>query len=285
MTSSLLKGRRFYCREWAFGKVSHCLENRASAKTCGALVMGGPGCGKTALCCELVWPTSNHGKQTALSKRALAFYFCQAHDIETLSITNFIHCLVDQVSKSPLIKGFEEKLQDPSVQDALDPLQCEQNPDEALRKGVLLPLLAITPPSHNLFIMVDSVDESYLQSTGERSKGSRTIAELLAKHHQLFPQWLLLICTARKQSKSVTRLFTGFRKIGLDDLRKSHVVRDVQQYILCRLDQEEELRQHLSRETAEMLNQLHIKSNGCFLYLERVLDGVANSFILLREIR
>ncbi|KAL0280589.1 UNVERIFIED_CONTAM: hypothetical protein PYX00_001841 [Menopon gallinae] len=34
-----------------------------------------------------------------------------------------------------------------------------------------------------------------------------------------------------------------------------------------------------------MLNQLHIKSNGCFLYLERVLDGVSENFIVLREIR
>jgi hypothetical protein len=75
----------------------------------------------------------------------------------------------------------------------------------------------------------------------------------------------------RKQSKCVTRMFTGFRKISLDDLRKSHIVRDVQQYILCRLDQEDGLRQHLSRDTAEMLNQLHIKSNGCFLYLEKVI--------------
>lgn len=80
-------------------------------------------------------------------------------------------------------------------------------------------------------------------------------------------------------------MFTGFRKVTLDDLRKSNVVRDVQQYILSRLDREDTLRQHLSRETAEMLNQLHIKSNGCFLYLERVLDGVANNFIVLREIK
>ncbi|MEQ2165723.1 Ankyrin repeat domain-containing protein 50, partial [Goodea atripinnis] len=76
-----------------------------------------------------------------------------------------------------------------------------------------------------------------------------------------------------------------FRKISLDDLRKAYIVKDVQQYILHRLDQEEALRQHLTKETAEMLNQLHIKSSGCFLYLERVLDGVVENFIMLREIR
>jgi len=78
------------------------------------------------------------------------------------------------------------------------------------------------------------------------------------------------VCTARRQSRSVTRQFAGFRKVVLDDLRKAHVVRDVQQYILCRLDRDDRLRLHLSRETAELLNQLHIKCNGCFLYLEKV---------------
>lgn len=41
----------------------------------------------------------------------------------------------------------------------------------------------------------------------------------------------------------------------------------------------------MSRDTAEMLNQLHIKSNGCFLYLERVLDGISDDRVALREIK
>ncbi|XP_012590285.1 PREDICTED: ankyrin repeat domain-containing protein 50 [Condylura cristata] len=77
----------------------------------------------------------------------------------------------------------------------------------------------------------------------------------------------------------------GFRKVSLDDLRRAHVVKDVQRYILQRLDREEALRRHLTKETAEMLNQLHIKSGGCFLFLERVLDGVAEGGVLLREVR
>ena len=285
MTTSLLQGRRFFCRDWVFHKVGQCLETRASAKTCGALVVGGPGCGKSALCCELVWPTASLGKQAMLNKKVLAYYFCQAHDIETLSVSNFIQAIIEQLSKSGLIQGYTDLLQDPDVQSAIEISECERNPDEAFKRAVLRPLNAIQAPPHNLMLIVDSIDESYLQPVSEGAQGSQTIAELLANHHSLFPPWLLLVCSARKHSKLVTRMFTGFRKISLDDLRKNHVVRDVQQYILCRLDQEEELRQHLSRETAEMLNHLHIKSNGCFLYLEKVLDGVADNFILLREIR
>lgn len=51
------------------------------------------------------------------------------------------------------------------------------------------------------------------------------------------------------------------------------------------MESEESLRQHMSRDTAEMLNQLHIKSNGCFLYLERVLDGISDGCVVLREIK
>ncbi|XP_056145493.1 ankyrin repeat domain-containing protein 50 [Lampris incognitus] len=101
----------------------------------------------------------------------------------------------------------------------------------------------------------------------------------------LLPSWLLLVCSARRQNKAVCKMFSGFRKLCLDDLRKPPPVRDVQQYILRRLDQEGALRRQLTPETADMLNLLHIKSGGCFLFLERVLDGVAASLVGLREIR
>lgn len=78
---------------------------------------------------------------------------------------------------------------------------------------------------------------------------------------------------------------TGFRRMCLDDLRKPLIVRDIQQYILRRLDQEGALRRQLTPDTADMLNLLHIKSGGCFLFLQRVLDGVAAGLVGLREIR
>jgi len=59
--------------------------------------MGGPGSGKTAVCCELVWPTASM-RASSLTQHLLAYYFCQAHDAETLSVANFLHCLADQVS-------------------------------------------------------------------------------------------------------------------------------------------------------------------------------------------
>jgi hypothetical protein len=84
------------------------------------------------------------------------------------------------------------------LQRLLEAGECERSPDEAFKQAFLLPLQACSPPTQNLFILVDSIDESYLQAAlSERATGSRTIAELLAAHHSLFPQWLLLACSSR----------------------------------------------------------------------------------------
>lgn len=307
--------RRFLCREWAFAKLVHCLDQRPASKTCGALVVGGPGCGKTAFFQEIAQPTVTdpEAHQHALSRRLLAHHFCQAHDTRTLAVASFVPSLVRQLCRceqAGLLSGYQDRLRDAEA--FLEPVACARWPDEAFKKAVLFPLLEIEPPEQPCLLLVDSVDESFLvqmntsgamgchrhhshhQDGGERrhhclpdgGRGSRTIAELLAAHQQLFPQWLLLVCSARRQSKTITRMFTGFRKISLDDLRKASVVRDMQQYILARLDGEEALRQQLgARDTAEALNQLHIKSNGCLLYLECLLDGVAQRWVTLREIR
>ncbi|KAG2456361.1 ANR50 protein, partial [Polypterus senegalus] len=287
MSSSLLRGKQFYCREWALLKLQHWLETRSSGRVAGVLVTGGSGSGKTAFCTEILWPTSETGKSVNLASRCLTYHFCQQEDTRTLHVHRFILGLVEQLRQSPLLQGYNEKLEDPSVQAALEPIQCERDPDETFKKAVLLPLLDLTPPSQSLLLLADSLDAGPVPGTGDGHVigKSNTIAELLCSHQQLFPSWLLLVCSVRRQNKLVSKMFSGFRKLCLDDLRKAHIVRDVQQYILWRLDKEGALRRHLTRETADMLNQLHIKSNGCFLFLERVLDGVADNFVAIREIR
>ncbi|CAG7833658.1 unnamed protein product [Allacma fusca] len=300
MAQSLIQGKRFFCREWVFSKLWHCLESlqhrceeegASNHGRNGILIVGGPGAGKTALCSEMVAPTVTHGKQRSLRKRLLAHHFCQSHDSDTLSLPEFITHLAEQLAESSLIPGYLDKIGEDGANKALE--QVSSDPDTAFKKVILFPLLGISKPKQCCFILVDSIDESYhalassnnLGHSSSATGASKTISDLLGSHFHLFPPWLILVCTARKQSKSVAKTFTGFRKISLDDLRKSQVVKDVQQYILSRLDQDYSLRQHISRETAEMLNQLHIKSNGCFLYLEKVLDGISENFIVLREIR
>lgn len=313
MAAPVIEKKRFFCREWVFMKLAHCLEQRPASKTCGALIVGGPGSGKTALCAELAWPSNGVSSrhQRSLNRRLLARHFCQARSEASLSPAQFVRSLVAQLlqasshgihrsspmptsptmsmtaitstitttisatttttmvmtttpttttisaatpltSREAIAEAYAEKLRtDPEIQAALQPDILDRDPDDALKKALLFPLLEVEPPKNCLFLLVDSIDEGQTlnplhtgtkDSRRENDNVSRTIAELLANHHHLFPQWLLLVCTARRQSKTISRMFTGFRKISLDDLRKSQVVRDIQQYILARLDQEDALR-------------------------------------------
>ncbi|KAJ2943424.1 hypothetical protein O0L34_g12231 [Tuta absoluta] len=186
---------------------------------------------------------------------------------------------------------YEKLLAEPDIQLALLPHNLEKNPDESFKKALLFPLLEIDPPKQCLFLLIDAIDEGLQpgQQSDSRSP-SRTVAELVSRHQHLLPQWLLLVCTARRHCK-LTRMFTGFRKITLDELARAHVSADVQRYVLSRLDTEPKLRARVSHDgsaaaaAAAALDHLRIKSDGCLLYLEKVLDGVADGFIALREIR
>lgn len=284
-SSSLLQGRRFYCREWALDKLRRYLDTRTvPGQPPGLLVTGGPGAGKTALCTEVVWPTSKTGLAVGLAPRCLASHFCQREDQRSTEVWRFVLGLVEQLRASPLLSpGYEKILNSPSVSSALEPVTCQRNPDDTFKRAVLRPLLDVPPPAQTLMVLVDSLDVGYEAGKGGGKSGS--IAELLAANQHLLPGWLLLVCSVRRHSKAVCKMFSGFRKLCLDDLRKPPPVRDVQQYILCRLDEEVELRRQLTPDTADMLNLLHIKSGGCFLFLERVLDGVAGALVGLREIR
>lgn len=99
MAAPVIEKKRFFCREWAFVKLSHCLEQRPASKTCGALIVGGPGSGKTALCAELAWPSTsaNARHQRFLNRRLLARHFCQARSEASLSPAQFVRSLVTQL--------------------------------------------------------------------------------------------------------------------------------------------------------------------------------------------
>ncbi|KAG8000913.1 Ankyrin repeat domain-containing protein 50 [Nibea albiflora] len=284
-SSSLLQGRRFYCREWALDKLRRCLDTRSvPGQPPGVLVTGGPGAGKTALCTEVVWPTSKAGLAIGLAPRCLAYHFCHREDQRSTVVWRFVLGLVEQLMASPLLSpGYKEILNSPSVSPTLEPLSCQRNPDDTFKRAVLGPLLDLPPPAQTLMVVVDSLDVGH--GAGEGRGKSASIADLLAANQHLLPSWLLLVCSVRRHNKAVCKMFSGFRKLCLDDLRKPPPVRDVQQYILCRLDEEAALRRQLTPDTADMLNLLHIKSGGCLLFLERVLDGVAGALVGLREIR
>lgn len=115
------------------------------------------------------------------------------------------------------------------IQAAITPEALALDPDEGFRRAVLIPLAQIQPPpSQSYFILVDSIDEAVFASTkppGPISHGgSKTIGDILANNHHLFPSWLLLFVTARRQNKHIAKAFSSYKRITIDDLRKSQVI-------------------------------------------------------------
>lgn len=275
---SPLEGRPFFCREWTFAKIAHYLDQRPTSG--GLLIVGGSGSGKTAICSELNRPTVLRSRQHELSNRLAAIHFCQRSDAASLEAATLIRSLADQLAKCPaLCNQLSIRMADGQVRKWLETPQCQNYPKEAIMHAIVEPLAAIEPPARPLLMIIDSVDETNL------ADDDPNFCDLMVFLASSLPAWLLLVCTARRGCRAATIRLSSFRKVTLDDLRRSCVVRDVQQYILRRLDIEPELRQQLDTETAEMLNQLHIKSAGCFLYLMLVLDGVRDGFIRLREVQ
>lgn len=137
-SSSLLRGRRFYCREWALDKLRRCLDAHSGpGQAPGVLVTGGPGAGKTALCTEVVSPTSKAGLAVGLAQRCLAAHFCQREDQRSTVLWRFVLGLVEQLRASPLLSpGYEELLNSPSVSSALEPLTCQRDPNETFKRFV-----------------------------------------------------------------------------------------------------------------------------------------------------
>uniref|UniRef100_A0A1A9W6F9 ANK_REP_REGION domain-containing protein n=1 Tax=Glossina brevipalpis TaxID=37001 RepID=A0A1A9W6F9_9MUSC len=192
---------------------------------------------------------------------------------------------------------YEMLLSNPEIFECLSVDNIEKNPDECFKKALLFPLLELTPPKTALLLLIDSIDENYINEgnlistlkggrcTTATTHKSRNVAELLSNHIHLFPKWLFLVCTTKKQTKQITKMFTGFKKVTLDDLRKSHVVKDVQEYIINRLNTDFKDSIMLTKEIIESLHQLYIKSNGCILYLEKVLNGIKENFFSFREIK
>lgn len=184
-------------------------------------------------------------------------------------------------------------MQNPEIMDSLNADNIEKNPDECFKKAILYPFLELQPPKSALLFLVDSIDEHYINEEenvmstlkGSQINRSRTIAELLANNFHMIPKWLFLVCTAKRQNRHIVKKFNGFKKIALDDLRKSHVVKDVQEYIIARLNADFKGQIQFSSDIIDCLNQLYIKSNGSILYLEKVLSGIRENVFSFREIK
>lgn len=84
-------------------------------------------------------------------------------------------------------------------------------------RAILEPLSSLSPPAHSVFIVVDSLDSGCCGGdgvgqgwiSGSAATPSSSIAELLFRHVQLLPPWILLVGSVRRQNKAICKMFSG----------------------------------------------------------------------------
>ena len=280
--------RNFYGRQWLFEKVQDTVEkdkNVDEPKYKGAAILGQAGSGKTSVCLQLVHPNESDGIQKQLSQKLVAYHFCETENQETLDVSLFIRNTALQLCKHEKLAKYAQQYNSVEIQGILKKEHKNEDIINIFKKVIVDPLKSCVVKNQTFLLLVDSIDESLFEGSNEETDVI-TICRLLviALQQNLFPPWLRLIITARRQSRDVMKMFSGLRKITLDDLKKSYVVKDVQQYILDRLDAESELRKYLTRHTAEQFNLLHVKSNGCILYLEQILDNIVKGILTMEDV-
>ncbi|XP_046912429.2 uncharacterized protein LOC124493394 [Dermatophagoides farinae] len=107
------------------------------------------------------------------------------------------------------------------------------------------------------------------------------ICDLVASNLHSLPNWLHVIITARpKRYRGITKMFSGARKIVIDDIKKSNVYNDIMGY-LCKHQtkiQATTTSATTSNESSQsssskhLLNRIVHKSNGSILYVKILLD-------------
>lgn len=145
-------------REWIFQKILHCVEG-GKAKAAGVLIVGSPGSGKTTTIEEIAHPSDSESAQAELNRRLVLRYHCDAQELRTLSVVNFILELVRQLSDCPLLPGYCARIDNAEVSALLQPSEIERFPDDAFKKAILFPLVEIEPPEINCVLLVDGMDE------------------------------------------------------------------------------------------------------------------------------
>ena len=82
-------------------------------------------------------------------------------------------------------------------------------------RAVLEPLADLPRPVQSVYVLVDSLDSGFGAglrdgvAAAPTASQSGSIAELLSRHLHLLPSWLLLVCSARRQNKTICKMFSG----------------------------------------------------------------------------
>lgn len=248
-------------REWIFNKFDKILDSNSTATTASnvhptlknvTVIFGQAGSGKTFLIQLL----------TAIKRfedRILLSFFCK---FTSSSLpTDFLGDLEKQISEVFNLRASSNLLPNVSFREHL--LRLLKNLSNDSTQGAKF---SIT--SKRYLLLIDSIDLR------------PDVAEIISGNLAHFPDWLHVIITARpKRFRAITKMFSGSRKIVLDDIKKTNVYNDIMNFLVKNKHQiSADPGAQLSK---QVLTKILNKSNGSILYVKVLLDCLERSIFTL----
>lgn len=234
---------RFTGRQWVFDQVTAWLAQDPPQQRV-FWISGGPGVGKPALAAAL----SNRYREVA------ALHLCKfGHDQKAdpqAVVTSIAYQLSTQLPE------YEARL------NLLDLQRLNRNSAATMFDNLIVqPLARITTPSRPIAILIDALDEATM---GQKNELANFIRDEFGKT----PAWLRLIVTSRPES-AVTVPLQAYNPFVLDVEAESNR-HDVRAYLRRALAEQFKGRTDID----ELVEQVLEKSEGVFLYVERVCEDV-----------
>ncbi|XP_015179391.1 PREDICTED: protein TANC2 isoform X2 [Polistes dominula] len=320
----------FTGRLWLLNEISSVINSSSP----GILISGSPGTGKTALVLQLVEHScfgrrrvqpvppeiteeieerdksstsitlqSNirrtNEKVRELASHVVAYHFCQADNNSTCLVPDLIHSLAAQLCQAPQLIAYREYLlSEQHLQGSLSQRECTVDPDLALSRGIIEPLLTLRKtnrlPESTMVILIDAVCEAEYH----RPDRGDTIASFLTRHAPNFPSWLKVICTVRTQLLECGKQLP-YTRISLDkisnDVAGNNVTKDLSDYISYRLAQSPAIQTNVTAsvngktESSSSANQTRFASHllslakGSFLFAKLTLDLIESGHLVAKS--
>ncbi|KAK0168005.1 hypothetical protein PV327_001848 [Microctonus hyperodae] len=237
-------------------------------------------------------------KLKELASHIVAYHFCQVDNNSTCLVPDLIHSLAAQLCQAPQLIAYREYLlSEPHLQGSLSQRECTVDPDLALSRGIIEPMLSLRKcgklPQVNMVILIDAVCEAEYH----RPDRGDTIASFLTRHALNFPNWLKIICTVRTQLHDCVKNF-HYTRISLDkqssDPPSTNITRDMSDYINHRLSQSPAIQTNVTasingKESSCSANQSRFASHllslagGNFLFTKLTLDLIESGHLVAKS--
>jgi WD40 repeat protein/archaellum biogenesis ATPase FlaH len=245
--------KRFTGRKWVFDEIKNWLTNQNSEKL--FWITGKPGVGKTAISIMI----ANNFQEIS------AIHLCKHNHAQKGNSIEIVKSIAYQLSTQ--LHEYHIILNTLNLEEIVN-----NNAVTLFDNLILEPLSKhINKPLRPVVILIDGLDEA-------NKDGKNEVASFIANEFKKTPEWLKIIITSRPDREVMAPLYE-YNPYILDAGKKENI-EDIETYLENVLVKE----LHGVKDRISIIDKLVEKSEGVFLYVERVCDDIKKGYLSLHRL-